>query len=188
MFPVNGLTRTRSRALDVSLIPVREGLRLLAAEGLVTITPHRGAYVSELSHDGLLEIYRICQAREPLGIDLAIPQMTDQDFDKIQAVQQRFAEAAKQQNHALALQINQEFHVLLYTPARQPLLLELVSSLALRSACYRQMYSSILARDEMAIADHTAIIAACRYREVDRAKVLLVEHLRHTVEGVLSIL
>ncbi|CAG1022864.1 HTH-type transcriptional regulator McbR [Methylococcales bacterium] len=177
-----------ARSLNVSLIPVREGLRMLAAEGLVTITPHRGVYVTELSRDDLLEVYRIRQALEPLAIELTIPKISDQDLEAVESVQRRFAEAANRQDNSLALQFNQEFHVLLYTPAHQPLLLELVSSLALRSTRYRQMYAMSPAHAQVAIEDHNAILAACRARDIDRAQTLIVDHLRHTVEGVLNIL
>ena len=60
-YPVGGRLDQKSLAdeLGVSIIPVREGLRQLEAEALVTMLPHRGAFVASFSIDRLLEIYRI---------------------------------------------------------------------------------------------------------------------------------
>ena len=62
---------------DVSTMPVREALRDLEAEGLVTIFPHRGAIVTELSADELQDIYDIRVTLEEMATRLAVPLMTE---------------------------------------------------------------------------------------------------------------
>lgn len=174
-----------ARSLNVSLIPLREGLRMLAAEGFVTITPRRGVHVAELTRDSLVELYRIRQALEPLAIELAIPHMTSQDLHEVEAVESQFEQAVAKRDYAESLLINQGLHVLLFSPAKQPLLLEMISNLALRSACFRQLLTAIPQQAEHAVKDHQAIIAACRDRDIPRAKTLTADHLHHTVEGVM---
>src|SRR5436190_15995488 len=66
----------------VSRIPVREALKQLAAEGLVTFHPNRGAVVSSLSLDDVLEMLEIRIALECRALRLAIPNMIDEDFDE----------------------------------------------------------------------------------------------------------
>src|SRR5689334_16319956 len=65
-------------SLGVSRGPVREAIGRLAAEGLVTVRPRRGAVVSALSHEEFLQAYQVREALEALAIRLAVPLLTDE--------------------------------------------------------------------------------------------------------------
>ncbi|MDR7484592.1 MAG: GntR family transcriptional regulator [Armatimonadota bacterium] len=68
--------------LGISRAPVREALRLLAAEDLVTIAPRRGAIVTSLSPREFLEVYQVRESLEGLAIRLAVPRFTDADLSR----------------------------------------------------------------------------------------------------------
>ncbi len=73
-----------AESLGVSRGPIREALGDLAAEGLVTITPRRGAVVASLSKRDFLEAYQVREALESLAVQLAVPVMTAQDFAQLE--------------------------------------------------------------------------------------------------------
>src|SRR3989304_10124904 len=68
---------------EVSTMPVREALSDLEAEGLVTIFPHRGTIVTELSADDLVDIYDIRATLEAMAARLAVPRLTATTIDQL---------------------------------------------------------------------------------------------------------
>ena len=67
--------RARSEQLGVSRGPIREAIGRLAAEGLVTVRPRRGAVVRSLSADEFLELYQVREALEAMAVRLAVPRL-----------------------------------------------------------------------------------------------------------------
>lgn len=189
-YPMNSRLDQQAIAaeLGVSIIPVRECLRQLEAEGLVQISPRRGAFVVELSIDEFREIYSIREVLEELAIQKALPHMTPAHLEHVSRINARFIQAIQDGACATALEINQEFHLALYEPAQQPLLLDMISSLSTRSMRYRQIYVNLPNRAQQAIVDHETILAACRNRDVVAACQAVRSHLRRTLEGVLATL
>src|SRR5437762_400223 len=69
-----------SEQLGVSRGPLREAIGRLAAEGLVTVRPRRGAVVRSLSREEFLELYQVREALERIAVQLAVPRLTDEQF------------------------------------------------------------------------------------------------------------
>ena len=76
---------------QVSKIPVREALRQLEAEGLITIVPNRGAVVPALSPDDIEELFSIRSLLEPEVLKRSIPHLTEEDFSQAEAILKTFA-------------------------------------------------------------------------------------------------
>ena len=99
-------------SLGVSRGPVREALGRLAAEGLVTVRPRRGAVVSELSPGEFLQAYQVREALETLAIRLAVPLLTDDDIALLDHLVERQAEAVDDDRIDDFFALNGEFHEL----------------------------------------------------------------------------
>ena len=164
-----------SAALNVSHIPVREALRQLEAQRLVTIHANRGATVTELSREKLVNIMQVRAAISCEMLAVAIPRMTDEDFAEL-------ASLIEEQRNATDLmeseELNGRFHELLTARAENSfadMLMEIIHANIdryLRSG----FYSEASARQYSA-EEHEEILAACKRRDVETAKALLHEHI-----------
>ena len=102
--------------LGVSRIPVREALRQLEAEGFVAIASHRGAVVSKLSPDEIVELFELRIRLEGWLLELAIPEMRDSDLERADAALETMISNRRIENWG---QLNWDFHAALYAPSRR---------------------------------------------------------------------
>lgn len=171
-----------SDALNVSHIPVREALRQLEAQRLVTIHPNRGASVTELSRETLIDMMQVRAAISVAMLKLSIPRMTEEDFaalDENMAEQRRAADACSFEK------ANNEFHELTNRPASNPVadfMTEIIHANIdryLRSSFYDNAEGR-----ETSLAEHQAIVEACKARDVDTAAALLHDHIMNAVSRI----
>ena len=160
---------------DVSTMPVREALRELEAEGLVTITPHRGAVVTRLSAEDLQDIYDIRTNLEEMATRLAVPRLDETalaDLTQcIQAMDDHFDDAI------IYTYLNHEFHLMLYTASGRRHLCELIELLRRRTQHYVYAHLSVMGRRPESIEDHRSILEACQRGDADRAAAIMRQHL-----------
>src|SRR6266516_7702345 len=84
-----------SEQLGVSRGPLREAIGRLAAEGLVTVRPRRGAVVRSLSKEEFLEAYQVREALEALAVRLAVPRLSRVDLARLQELTDEMAGCAQ---------------------------------------------------------------------------------------------
>lgn len=160
--------------LGVSRIPVREALRQLEAEGLVTFYPHRGAVVSELSDQEVQEIYEIRIPLEITAIRLAIPHLAEEDLRRAEDL---LAAIDRETDVAKWSDLNREFHGTLYAPANRPRLVALINTLRTNVERYQRIYISLMQHKPTSQREHRQIIEACRRRDIVGAVEALERHL-----------
>jgi DNA-binding GntR family transcriptional regulator len=170
----------------VSLIPVREALRRLEAEGFIQILPHRGAFVSELSISDLEEIYLIREKLEGLATELAVPNLSKETLTQLAEHIDAMEAATEEQDFAKLLTLNRTFHFLIYDASERPLLLQMISGLWDRSARYRYMVTYLPERQLEALGEHKEIYDACSRGETERAVRVVRNNVWKTVEGIVA--
>jgi DNA-binding GntR family transcriptional regulator len=95
----------------VSRIPVREALRQLEAEGLITIVPNRGAIVPVLAPEDVEELFTIRALLEPELLKLSIPQLTQGDFSQAETILRKFETELRSEGHMSTWgRLNWQFH------------------------------------------------------------------------------
>lgn len=171
--------------LGVSRMPVREALRQLEAEGLVTFQPYRGAIVAKLSADELIEIYEIRIALETLALRGALPSF---DAARLRNLEATLALMEGTDDSERWLALNRTFHDQLYMHPTRRLLLEHIAALRNKSEPFLRLFAAAPDRTHHAQAEHRAILSACRAGDVDTACRLLGEHLQTTVLSLSSAL
>ena len=163
--------------LGVSRIPVREALRQLEAEGLVTFNPHRGAVVSTLS---LSEIEELFQLRATIELDLldrALPRIGSEDIARAKEILDAYETALRKGDVASWGEMNWQFHATLFAPADRPFTLGVAQKLHQQSDRYARMQLALTHGELRANAEHRAILAAVRKKNAARAGDLLREHI-----------
>ena len=162
---------------DISTMPVREALRDLEAEGMVTIYPHRGAVVTELSSDDLLDIYDVRAVLEKMATRLAVPQMTKAIFDQLMSyIEQMDSHLGEL---VTLIKLNHNFHNTLYCSSGRRHLCDLIRVQRYRTQHYLHAFISHLGGMPQAQAEHRAIIEACRQGDAERAANLVHDHVVH---------
>jgi DNA-binding GntR family transcriptional regulator len=163
-----------AQRFGVSRIPVREALRNLESEGLVTIEPNRGAFVTDPSVDEVREAYELRALLEPAALRRAVPRFAARDHQRAERI---LHELATETSRVRWHQLDHEFHSALYAPADRPKLLELIESMRGVVNRYFDLNVDVLQYAERSRRDHQAILEACSRQDVDQAVALLGDHL-----------
>jgi DNA-binding GntR family transcriptional regulator len=167
-----------AESLGTSRGPIREALGALAAEGLVTITPRRGAVVTTLTKEEFLEAYQVREALEALGARLAVPAISDAGLGAMRDAIGRMQAADERQDLDLFFDANRDFHAALMDASGNRRLVEIHRRLVSQMGPYRRPSARLRGNLGRSIAEHQAILDAVRARDVQRATALVVEHVR----------
>ncbi|MGR6922132.1 GntR family transcriptional regulator [[Actinomadura] parvosata] len=167
--------------LQVSRVPLREALKTLEGEGLVTYKPHKGYCVVMLSLDDLREVYRIRELLEEEAVRAAVARLTDDDLGRIEAAQEEVERAAAAGDVAAMATANRAFHMTLFDCAGRPRLARLIRTLWDTTDAYRSMYYGDAGNRERVVAEHRAALDALRRRSADDAVTTLNVHRDHAV-------
>ena len=159
--------------LGVSRSPVREALGQLEAEGLVVLTPQKGAQVSPISRAEIAELFELRLLVEPHLIALAIPEMTEADLNRATSIISEMGDI-RLDGWGDA---NWRLHEVLYAPAGRPGMLKLLRRTHETIGRYIRM--QVMATNGRADAhrEHQLILDACRKRDVGKAVALLRKHI-----------
>lgn len=174
--------------LGVSRIPVREALRQLEVEGLVTLTPHHGAVVSSLSIADIEELFDLRALIESDLLRHAVPRLTAADYSRADELLDRFQIALTAGDVAVWGDLNWRLHSTLYVAAGRPRALAIVENLHRHAERYMRMQLALTQGQTRANDEHRAIVAACRTSDADRAGRLLTDHIRCAGKALVAFL
>lgn len=173
-----------SAALNVSHIPVREALRRLEAQGLVRIHPNRGAAVTQLSRDQLLDMMEVRATLSVMMLKNSAPLLTEEDFAALEEVVRQQRETPDEDLRR-SEELNYKFHDILTSRADNSmadLMLELVHA-NIDRYLRASFYGTNKTRD-VSIGQHEAIIKACREGDFEAACRILRDHILNAKEFI----
>jgi DNA-binding GntR family transcriptional regulator len=182
-----------SRELAVSRGPIREAIGRLAAEGLVTVRPRRGAEVRSLTPAELIDSYQVREALEVLAVRLAVPRITSSDLARLDELVEAMAEFARTDQVADFFAANVAFHELLCELSGNQKLREVHHRLEGEISRFQARTLALRGNLDSSVSEHRAILAAVRLRDVDKACDLTAAHIRvpaqrlqESLDGVLE--
>jgi DNA-binding GntR family transcriptional regulator len=167
-----------SKTLGVSRGPIREAIGRLAAEGLVTVRPRRGAVVRALSSDEFIEAYQVREALETMAVRLAVPRLTGDNFAALEREIDEMSTCGASGDVQGFFEANTAFHLVFFDAADNRMLADLYRHL--RGQIDRHRLRSLELRGDVrrSIAEHKAILRSAKAGDVERTVHLVSEHIR----------
>jgi len=165
----------------ISRTPLREALKVLATEGLVTMKVRRGAYVTEVNEKDLTDVYHLLSLLESDAASEVARQASDTQLKELQILHDSLEKAIK--NRERFFEINEAFHMRLLEIANNRWRDQMVADL--RKVMKLNRHNSLLktGRIEESLAEHRAIMAAMAARDAELAACAMRRHFANGLEA-----
>ncbi len=174
-----------AEAYGISRTPLREALKVLAAEGLVTMKVRRGAYVTEVSERDLADVYHLLSLLESDAASVVAAAATEPQIEALKSLHQELEACAKpgKQNRVRFFEINEHFHMLLLELANNRWRNQMVADL--RKVMKLNRHNSLLKSGRMdeSLKEHRALMAAIVVRDSALAMQRMREHFKNGLEA-----
>ncbi len=165
----------------ISRTPLREALKVLAAEGLVTMKVRRGAYVTEVSETDLADVYHLLSLLESDAAGVVAERATDAQIKELQALHKELEAAAGNRDRFFA--INERFHMRVLQIAGNRWRDQMVADL--RKVMKLNRHNSLLksGRIQESLQEHRGVMEALARRDAKAAVKRMQEHFRNGLEA-----
>ena len=170
-----------AEALGISRTPLREALKVLAAEGLVTMKVRRGAYVTEVSEKDLRDVYHLLALLESDAARVVAQNASTDQLQQIESLHRELEQATADRDRFF--EINEAFHMLLLQIADNRWRDQMVADL--RKVMKLNRHSSLFKEGRIAqsLAEHSAIVQALKDRQPELAAQRMQAHFIHGLEA-----
>lgn len=183
---VSGELEPRSRVneamlcarFDISRTPLREAIKLLAAEGLLELLPNRGARIAALSPGEIEEVLEVIGALEGAAGELACSRITDAEVEALEVLQEEMEAAWHQQDPVAYFALNKQIHEAIMHASRNAALQSVYATMSGRIQRARYSASKTPEQWADAIQDHVEMLKLLRARDGAALGSLMRRHLR----------
>lgn len=174
--------------LRVSRTPVREAIRVLAAEGLVTILPRRGARVADLTPKIVRDVFAVRMAIEGLCARLAAEHTTPAGLSQLKRLNDSMRRAVEQADGQLFFSLNEQFHSQIAAQTDNEYLMSLQQTAATRT--FRPLFLNLsnLAHYARSVDDHDAVLDALTRGDRASADRVMQQHILEAQEEALRLI
>ncbi len=174
--------------LGVSRTPLREAIKLLAAEGLVDLLPNRGAIAVKLTEADVLNTFELLATLEGMSGELAAARITDAELSEIQALQYEMMACYARRDLSGYYRINARIHAAINNAARNPVLTSTYRAINARVQSLRFRTNQNEAKWAEAVREHELMVEALSRHDSQTMRHLLVQHLTRKRDAVLELL
>lgn len=161
----------------ISRTPLREALKVLASEGLVTLLPRRGCKVAALEEGELDDIFAVLAELESMACTLAAGRLTADDVQRLNDLHAELERCASARQTDRFFEANQAFHAQLQALAGNRWLAQLISDSRRRLKLTRRSSLDQQGRIKQSLLEHRAILAALTARDAPLAGRLMRQHI-----------
>ena len=180
--------KTLCERFGVSRTPLREALKVLAAEGLLKLLPNRGAEVTRITPGEVEEMFAVMAALESAAGEAACRRIQDAEIAEIRALHARMLAYHRAGDRPAYFELNQQIHRRIVEIAGNSVLAGVYGALAARIRRARYFANLSPERWDEAVHEHQAILEALAARDGARLARLLSDHLRNKGAAVQSAL
>ena len=172
--------------MGVRRTPIREAIRKLEKEGLVTIESRRGAYSSDISVKDMVDTLEVREDLEGLAAALAAERMTDEQMEELIQITRKYSEAISNSDTEKIISYDEQFHKHIVACSGNKTLIQLsetVQELALR---FRYLFYDDFSRYENMPVEHRQILDAIKGGDADTARQTADNHVKRLKEFVIQ--
>lgn len=170
--------QTLTQRCGVSRVPLREALRIVAADGLVTLAPHRGAVVTGLSARELTELFEVRIALEGRAAALAALHRTAEDLAALHALVSDMRDAVTAERLDAYHQQAAQFHSALLAASQNEVLKQLYDKIKVRFRRYQAAMARVPSLPTQSIDEHQIILSAIENNNAEAARKLAEHHIK----------
>lgn len=163
--------------LGVSRTPIREAIRKLELEGLVTMIPRKGAEVAEITEKNLRDVLEVRRALEELAVKIACDKITEEGLQRLEVASKKFQDVMYCDDLTLIAETDVEFHEIIYEATGNKRLIQILNNLREQMYRYRVEYLKDYNRHGILADEHEEIVDALCGREKERACRAIVSHI-----------
>ena len=156
--------------MGVSRTPIREAIRKLEKEGLVTIEPRKGAYASMISTEDMVEILEVRQDLEGLAAYFAANRMQPAQLEELKTVSEHYNEAVTSGSMEDMIKYDTRFHRIIVDSCHNKILVQMIEQLQELVLRFRYIYYDNFKRAENMPEEHAAILGAIEKNSPDEAR------------------
>ena len=178
--------RELAELLNVSRTPLREGIKMLAAEGLVELLPNRGAIALALTEADVLNTFEVMAGLEAQSGELAAQRITPQELAEIQAMHFEMMAAYTRRDLSAYYSINARIHNAISAAAKNPVLATVYQQVNARLQALRFRSNQDGAKWKRAVKEHEKMIEALAARDPQAMRDVLLAHLNNKRDVVLE--
>lgn len=171
-----------AQTLGVSPVPLREALRRLEAEGLVTFLPYRGTIVTPVTAAEVHQIHVASVALEVALLPFALPRLTEKDFQRLYELCDQLT------GENTTPELVAQWYRTLLKPAGMPLILQAIEGLVWRSVRFFPQIQKVRQQHRSISPTRRDVVAACESGDVALAQKALTDFLVLHTEALLSVM
>jgi len=169
----------------ISRTPIRTALKRLSYEGLVTIIPNRGAFVSSPTAEEIRDVYECKKLLETAAIRLACQNITDEQIEALEALQRKEVEAHARKDLDQFIEMNDRFHLMIAEASGNMCYEKFIAELIAKSNVYLIFYDNFMftpTNDSHALKDHDLILKALKARDAEGCVKAVERHNQITLD------
>ncbi len=179
--------RDIAEKLGISRTPVREAIRKLELERLVTHIPRKGVIVAGFTQAEVREILAIRTVLEGLICRMAAVKIRVRDLDRLESIIGQIRDENAKGNYKKVNQLHDKFHEIIYRAAESPRLYELLNNLREYISKFAQVAYTKPGRTEQALIEHVKIVVALKNRDSEQAELAAKQHVEKSSEAYIEI-
>jgi DNA-binding GntR family transcriptional regulator len=178
--------RELCEVLDVSRTPLREAIKMLAAEGLVELVPNRGAIAVSLTEEDVRHTFEVMGGLEALSGELAAQRITDEELAEVRAMQYEMMAAYTRRDLSNYYRLNARIHRAINAAAKNPVLSATYDRVNARLQPLRFRSNQDEERWKCAMREHEQMVEALAAHDPAALRKVLAVHLKNKLDVVIA--
>ena len=171
--------------LGVSRTPIREAIRKLELDGLVTMIPRRGAEVAQITEKSMNDVLEVRRALDALCVELACDRITEEELEQLKEAANGFEEAVKTKDLKKITQADVKLHDIIVHATGNQRLIQLVNNLSEQMYRYRFEYIKDSSQHDRLVEEHRVICESIMKKDKETASWAAKTHIDNQEKAII---